>query len=143
MTAQIVVAETDAEIRASFPVMRELRPRFTDVEIYLAAVRRQMALGYRLTVRLLAGDEAVACAGWRFSEMLAYGRLLYVDDLVTAERHRSEGHGAALMRWLEARAQVEGCAVLSLDSGTHRAGAHRFYFREGLAISSFHFVKPL
>ncbi|MBD0336919.1 MAG: GNAT family N-acetyltransferase, partial [Cyanobacteria bacterium Co-bin13] len=30
-----------------------------------------------------------------------------------------------------------------LDSGVHRAEAHRFYFREGLVITSFHFAKPL
>jgi GNAT superfamily N-acetyltransferase len=146
MTGEIRLAQSDAEIRASFPVMRELRPRFTDADVFLAAVKRQMAEGYRLTVRLTAGAagrEVVACAGWRLTEMLAYGKLLYVDDLVTAERHRGQGHGEALIDWLEAEARRAGCAVLSLDSGTHRAGAHRFYFREGLAITSFHFVKKL
>lgn len=146
MADRIAPAESDADIRASFAVMRELRPHFTDPETYLAAVKRQMADGYRLTLRWIDGDGdpiVVACAGWRLSEMLAYGKFLYVDDLVTAERHRSEGHGEALMHWLEARARAAGCVYLSLDSGTHRSAAHRFYFRQGLTISSFHFAKKL
>jgi GNAT superfamily N-acetyltransferase len=146
MNGRILRADSDAEIRASFPVLRELRPNFGDAETYLAAVRRQMADGYRLTLRAIDGAEGmeiVAGAGWRLTEMLAFGKFLYVDDLVTAARHRGKGHGAALMQWLEAEARAAGCARLALDSGTHRTGAHRFYFREGLAITSFHFVKTL
>ena len=30
-----------------------------------------------------------------------------------------------------------------LDSGTHRPQAHKFYFREGMVITSFSFKKPL
>jgi GNAT superfamily N-acetyltransferase len=145
--ARIAPAASDADIRASFPVMRELRQHFTDEAAYLAAVKRQSAEGYRLALRWHEGpggaDEVVACAGWRFAEMLAYGRFLYVDDLVTAERHRSEGHGEALIAWLEAAARAAGCGWLSLDSGTHRTAAHRFYFRQRLTIASFHFVKKL
>jgi hypothetical protein len=40
-------------------------------------------------------------------------------------------------------ARVRGCDYLGLDSGTQRQKAHRFYFREGLTITAFHFVKPL
>ena len=36
-----------------------------------------------------------------------------------------------------------GCPALSLDSGIQRARAHRFYFREGLAITTFGFTKSL
>ena len=146
MAARIAPAETEDEIRASFAVMRELRTGFADEAAYLDAVKRQMDAGYRLLLAWLDGTEGaeiVACAGWRFVEMLAYGRFLYVDDLITAERHRSEGYGDALMRWLEATARAAQCQFLSLDSGTHRAAAHRFYFRQRLTITSFHFVRKL
>ncbi len=33
----------------------------------------------------------------------------------------------------------EGCAQLELISNVVREGAHRFYFREGLAVDAFHF----
>jgi hypothetical protein len=33
--------------------------------------------------------------------------------------------------------------MFSLDSGTHRRDAHRFYFRERMHISSYHFALKL
>ena len=41
------------------------------------------------------------------------------------------------------RARAAGCSVLDLDSGVQRRDAHRFYMREGLTISSFHFARVL
>ena len=48
-----------------------------------------------------------------------------------------------MLGWIEQKAREEGCAVLRLDSGTHRTGAHKFYFRMGMPIVSFHFMKTL
>jgi GNAT superfamily N-acetyltransferase len=75
--------------------------------------------------------------------MLAHGRTLYVDDLVTDAENRSLGYGRQLLDWLVARARAHGCHMFSLDSGTHRHEAHRFYFRQRLRISSYHFSLPL
>jgi hypothetical protein len=33
--------------------------------------------------------------------------------------------------------------MLALDSGTHRQQAHKFYFREQMPITAFHFTKSL
>jgi GNAT superfamily N-acetyltransferase len=66
-----------------------------------------------------------------------------VDDLVTAGARRSLGVGHALMQWLEQRARDLACVALVLDSGTQRTRAHRFYFREGLAVVCFNFSKDL
>ena len=41
------------------------------------------------------------------------------------------------------RAKASGCEVLDLDSGVQRGDAHRFHMREGLTISSFHFVRSV
>jgi GNAT superfamily N-acetyltransferase len=82
-------------------------------------------------------------AGWRLLASTHPIRKLYVDDLVTAGTARSGGVGHALLAELERRARAAGCTVLDLDSGVHRRDAHRFYFRERMSISSYHFVKPL
>ena len=47
------------------------------------------------------------------------------------------------MQWLEERARQLGCTALVLDSGTQRTRAHRFYFREGLAVVCLNFSKDL
>jgi GNAT superfamily N-acetyltransferase len=75
--------------------------------------------------------------------MLARGWHMYVDDLVTDELGRSRGYGAFLMDWLVARAREEGCDNLDLDSGVQRFAAHRFYFRQRMTISAYHFALPL
>ena len=61
--------------------------------------------------------QTVAVAGFRVGENLAWGRFLYVDDLVTLSAHRSKGYGSKLLTWLKAFAVREGCMQLHLDSG--------------------------
>lgn len=136
-------ALTDADIRGLYPVMRELRPHLASADDFLARARRQQAgSGWRLAYVEDAGAP-VAAAGFRVSEWLAWGKALYVDDLICLESHRGKGFAEALMRWMEDLARAEGCAQFHLDSGTHRLGAHRFYHHLKLAITSFHFQKTL
>jgi GNAT superfamily N-acetyltransferase len=85
----------------------------------------------------------VAVVGFRVGENLAWGRFLYVDDLVTLPGERSHGYGKALLDWLENYATQESCGQLHLDSGIQRKEAHRFYEREGLKVSSYHFAKDI
>lgn len=129
---------TDAEILATFEVMAHLRPMLAR-ETYVERIRQLMASdGYRLTA--LSEDGTVrAVAGWRVLDMLYCGRFLSVDDLVSDPAARSRGHGKALLDWLKAEARREGCGHLELISNVVREGAHRFYFREGLAVDAFHF----
>lgn len=130
-------ATTDAEIAACYDVMAELRPHVSR-ERFLPLVKSMHAEGYRLAC-IREGGRVVAAAGYRFSTNLFYGRTLYVDDLVTAGSERSKGHGKALLGWLRQLALESGCDALHLDSGVQRKRAHRFYLREGLELSSYHF----
>lgn len=133
---------TEAEIRACFSVMHELRPHL-DEESFVAQVQRQMANhGYVLAAANENG-QVVAVTGFRIMECLAWGKILYVDDLVTASGHRKSGCGGALVDWLEAEARRLGCAQLHLDSGVHRHDAHRLYLGHKLDITSHHFAKKL
>jgi hypothetical protein len=47
------------------------------------------------------------------------------------------------MEHLQKLARAADCEACKLDSGTQRAQAHKFYFREGMVVTSFHFRKPL
>jgi GNAT superfamily N-acetyltransferase len=138
-------ARTDAEIAATWDVMRQLRPQLVR-EAYVPAVRDLMTReGYQLAALIEEGEvraeegEVRAVAGYRYMTMLYCGRLLYVDDFVTDERVRSRGYGARLLSWLKAEGRAQGCTELQLISRVIREQAHRFYFREGLGIECFHF----
>lgn len=133
-------AATDEEILAAYPVMAELRPHLIRDE-FVERVRRQQASGYVLTTA--GDDEVLAAAGWRFGENLAWGRFLYIDDLVTATSARSRGFGGALLDHLVERARTAGCDEFHLDSGVQRFGAHRFYLAHRLDITSHHFARKL
>ena len=105
---------TDAEIRAAFPLMSNLRDRVRQ-ETFLSEVRRQQVEGYRL-VGGFDADRLVALAGIRRSHTLARGEHLFVDDLVTAEDARGRGHGRELIAWLATGAAGEGISRIHLDS---------------------------
>jgi GNAT superfamily N-acetyltransferase len=138
---KIDLAESDADVLACLPVMRQLRD-LPDALAFLRQVRSQQRSGYRLAA-LRDGGDPVAVAGFRLGENLAWGRHLYVDDLVTLPEARSRGYGAALLAWLADFGRSQGAGELHLDSGKQRVDAHRFYQREGLEASGFHFRRSL
>lgn len=121
-------------------VHRQLRPGLS--ADYAGRLREVFANGGRMAV-LAAGENVRAVALWRLIENTYEGRRLYVDDLVTDEACRSQGVGKMLFDWLQGKARLLDCDVIALDSGVQRAGAHKFYFREGMFVPSFCFRKVI
>ena len=109
---------------------------------YQAMMAQILDEGARLTF-LVDDGEVRALALWRYFHTTYAGYRLEVDDLVTDQSQRSKGYGATLLSWVEAQAKALGCDVVTLNSGTHRIHAHRFYFRQRYAITAFHFGKAL
>jgi GNAT superfamily N-acetyltransferase len=132
----ISLAETDADIAGCFPVMSQLRPQLQAGE-FVARIRRKAAESYRLAFLRDENGQVRSVAGFRFMDRLHAGLVLYVDDLVTDGAARSRGHGDRLFDWLVAHARSAGCNALTLDSGTHRLDAHRFYLRKRCGSSVF------
>ena len=121
-------------------VQRQVRPQLPPE--YAARLQVIFAAGARMAL-VVDAESACCVALWRLVENTYEGRRLYVDDLVSDETRRSSGAGKMLLDWLQAKAESLGCDVLALDSGVQRDRAHRFYFREGMHISSFCFRKVL
>ena len=121
--------------------MQELRPHLSR-DTFCSRIRKQEKSGYHL-VYLAVDRKPLAVAGFRISQNLAWGRFLYVDDLVTLSSCRSRGYGAKLLSWLLNYAVQQGCDQFHLDSGVQRIAAHQFYKREGLQLTSYHFRKIL
>ncbi len=121
-------------------VHRQLRPHLPPN--YAGKMAAVFANGGRMAI-VVENDTAVSVAVWRLIENTADGRRVYVDDLVSDEQRRSQGSGKLLLDWLESQAVALGCDALTLDSGVQRHRAHRFYFREGMHVSSYCFRKAL
>ena len=133
----IRIARTAEKIRRCFPVMAQLRPHLKAAS-FVRQIRSQQKEGYRLAF-LADGKSVKAVAGYRFLEMLSWGKCLYVDDLVTDEASRSRGYGRQLFAWLVEQSRANKCDHLTLDSGVQRFGAHRFYLGNRMNIVAHHF----
>ena len=140
---ELSAGETELVHRA----MRELRTGYEDEREFVEHVDGVLRpAGYRLVGAFaLDRERAVAVAGFRTGESLAWGHYLYVDDLSSAPDARRQGHAGALLDWLIGEARKLGCGQLHLDSGTsaERFDAHRLYYNHGLAIHAHHFVRGL
>lgn len=137
MSMTVALAESEADLRRVSAVLRQLRDSFDDRTL-IQQIKTQQREGYRIAY-VESGGEVLCVAGFVVATKLAWGRHIYVDDLVTAETRRSEGAGAVMIEWLKAHARELGCDQLHLDSGVQRFGAHRFYLRHEFVISSHHF----
>ena len=136
----VPVSPADVELlRSAERVHRQLRPHLGD---YLARMKEVLGAGAQMAVAT-EGGEVRGITVFRILEKTHSGRELYCDDLVTDEKRRSTGVGRALMAYMEKVARDRKCDVLALDSGTHRQQAHKFYFREQLTVTAFHFSKKL
>ena len=121
-------------------VHRQLRPQLP--EDYVDRMKEVFASGAEMAVAVVAGEVA-GITVFRVVEKTFSGRELYCDDLVTDEAKRSTGVGHALIAYMERVGRERRCDTLALDSGTQRQQAHKFYFREQLPITAFHFSKKL
>ncbi|HKQ99746.1 MAG TPA: GNAT family N-acetyltransferase [Pyrinomonadaceae bacterium] len=141
MTERIFIAGEDDEIKSCYPVMAELRPHVGPEEFLLRVKRQAEIASYKLAC--VADESVKAVAGFRISECLAWGKFLYVDDLVSKSDERSKGYGGLLFDWLVEYARREGCEQFHLDSGVQRFDAHRFYLSKRMAIECHHFSLKL
>jgi GNAT superfamily N-acetyltransferase len=131
---------TDPELLgAAEGVHRQLRPHLGE---YVARMKEVLAAGAEMAVAVEDG-RVKGVTVFRILEKTHSGRDLYCDDLVTDEAQRSTGVGHALMQYMEEVCRERACDTFSLDSGAWRQQAHKFYFREGMTITSFHFDKKI
>ena len=140
ITGADACAEAGKWLILAEPVHRQLRPQLPGD--YVSRMSEIFRSGVNMAL-VVDSDSVICVALWRVIENTYEGRRLYVDDLVSAENRRSGGAGKMMLGWLEMKAVELGCQVLALDSGVQRQRAHRFYFREGMHISSFCFRKNL
>ena len=131
----------DGELLAAAErVHLQLRPHLAGN--YVARMREVIAAGAEMAVAHVDGD-VLGVAVYRMVERTFSGREMYCDDLVTDEARRSTGVGHALMEHMRSLCAGRRVDAFTLDSGVQRNQAHKFYFREGMTVTSFHFTQVL
>ena len=135
---EIKLARTNEDIKKICDVLLQLRPVYT-AETLQAQIKKQQDKHDFQIAYLEKENKVLSVAGFVIVEKLAWGKSLYIDDLVTDENSRSQGSGKAMIDWLKQFAQQNNCTQLHLDSRIEREHAHRFYEREGFKKASYHF----
>lgn len=121
--------------------MKVLRPHLAEID-FLGKVRRQEKQGYQLAA-CIDRNEVCALAGFRVGEFMAWGKVLYLDDLITDPEKKKNGYGGSLMKWIQDVAEKCGCDEIHLDTGYGRNDAHRLYLKNGFLLASHHLSKNL
>ncbi len=138
---RLFLAHDDSQIESCFDAFSVLRPHVRR-EAFLPQIRRQEEQGFR--VLALEQDEVIkSVAGFRIAEFLAWGRVIYIDDLSTLPEARGQGFAGMLLDWLAEYARKQGCKALHLDTGYARHVAHRLYLNKGFELSCHHMTMAL
>jgi GNAT superfamily N-acetyltransferase len=126
---------------AQHALIQLLNPQMP-LERYEQLLTQMLANGYRMA-GAFEGETCLGLSGFWINAKLYSGKYLEVDNFVVAEGYRSAGVGKLLADWLEQEARRHQCDTIMLDAYVTNSGAHRFYFREGYHIKSYHFFKSL
>jgi GNAT superfamily N-acetyltransferase len=139
----IKLAKSDAEILLCTEVMQALRPQLNQENI-LPIITGMMSRGYNL-IYIEDDGKITGASGYRFTEHLAWGKAIYIDDLSTLQGERKKGYARQLLDYIVAEAKIHGCNEVHLDSGCvpARYDAHRLYLKYGFNITSHHFALGL
>ena len=124
------------QLKACFRVFASLRPHL-DEGAFVSQAGKQQAEGYNIAYIEKEG-QVVAAAGYRVAHFLAWGKVLYIDDLITHPDEIRQGFGGAILGWLIEQAKRMGCDQVHLDTGHQRHEAHRLYLNHGFRLASHH-----
>ena len=120
----------------------QLNPAMTP-ERYKELLLTMLQNGYRMAGVFTKDRQCVGLSGFWVSAKLYSGKYLEVDNFVIDAAYRSQQLGKLLSDWMHQEAYASGCDTIMLDAYTSNQAAHKFYFREGFHIKSYHFYKAL
>ena len=110
---------------------------------YRELLQLMLPKGYRMVAAFDGEGRCIGLSGFWISAKLYSGKYLEPDNFVVDAAHRAAGVGRLLSDWMLQEARRHHCDTVMLDAYVTNAAAHRFYFREGFHVKSFHFFKSL
>lgn len=140
---KIKVAITREDILKCFDAIHSLRPKMTKENI-VERITGMMSEGYIL-IYVEDNGKAPCFCGYRYANLLAWGKAIYIDDLGTVADGRGKGYASALLDYVFEEARKNNCEQIHLDSGCfpERYDAHRLYLNKGFNILAHHFAYKL
>ncbi|GAA5136249.1 hypothetical protein [Thalassotalea piscium] len=84
---QVYLLRSNAELDKVGEVILQLRPQY-DLQSLKIQIEKQQKSGYQIAY-IKQAEEVLCVAGFIIGEKLAWGKHIYIDDLVTSDKHRS------------------------------------------------------
>lgn len=134
--------KTGKQFQSILPVLKQLRTNLSEEEA-LSLWDMMKAERYQLFAMYNEKEEVVTLAGLAICTNFYHEKHVFLYDLITAETHRSKGHGEKMLSHIEAWGREHGCSSVVLTSAFPRTDAHRFYEREGYGKTSYSFRKQI
>lgn len=129
------------ELESAWSVVSQLRTEI-DYDEFEDLVYAMRDINYTM-LGIFERGELVTYAGVAIGTNLYHKRHLFVYELVTDEKYRSQGYGKMMLEYLSDYAKVGACENLVLTSGTLRVDAHRFYESNNFINKGFVFLKAV
>ena len=137
----IIELDNIAQFERSFDIYSVLRPHL-EMQGFADKIQRQYSQGFRI-IAIEEDTKIVALAGYRFLECTAWGRILYIDDLITDPELKRRGYASQLLDRLMHIAKAHQCDEVHLDTGHTRFDAHRLYLNKGFQLNCHHMSRKL
>lgn len=139
---KFISALNEEDLRAFFPLIKELRPHLS-VEEYLEIYKEShLADHYQITA-LIEGDNILGLMGHRILSDLVRGKHIYIDDLIVNEKYRSQGVGRDLLLFAEELARKEDIKTLRLCVVLENERGINFYEKNGWAKRAYAYTKKI
>ncbi len=129
------------ELYTAYEVVKQLRVALSYDE-FEDLIYEMRHIEYKM-FGLFERGVLISYAGVSVQTNLYHKRHLYVYDLVTDEKYRSQGYGKLMLEYLHDYAKTAACENIVLSSGLQRKEAHRFYEKNEFVKKSYLFVKAL
>lgn len=129
------------ELFSAYEVVSQLREELSYDE-FEDLIYDMRSMEYKM-IGIMDDETLITYAGVAIQTNLYHKRHLFVFDLVTDKRYRSEGYGKMMLEYLHDYAKMSMCENIVLSSGFQRESAHRFYENNGFCKKSFMFVKSV
>jgi GNAT superfamily N-acetyltransferase len=134
-------APADADVIAT--LLGQLGYPATPPEVTARLVRLKSFQHATVLVAESGGGIVGLVTGHVFPSIHGSALVAWLTTLVVDDRHLNQGIGRELSAAIEQWAKELGAMRISVSSGNHREGAHRFYERIGYERTGVRLTKPL
>jgi GNAT superfamily N-acetyltransferase len=134
--------QNEHDLERAYPVLKELRQHLSYQEYKNIYYQAKLADGYEL-IAVESEGEIIALMGLRYLSDFVRGRHLYIDDLISTQKVRSQGIGKILLDYAEELARNSNCTTLRLCTGIENDRGIKFYERNGWVKRALAYTKKL